>query len=80
MQVCDVPNSDVCECKSHPLLGGLVAEVQGSGVPVHSNISIPNTGSVLCAVYCTASTEPGNIRMELQYIHSLRHRNLEPIN
>lgn len=49
----------VCVCV-YPLLGGLVAEVQGGGVPVHSNISIPYRGSVLCTLYCAASTEPGN--------------------
>ena len=45
-------------CVFYPLLGGLVAEVQGGGVPVHSYISISYRCSVLCTLYCTASTEP----------------------
>lgn len=44
----------------YPLLGGLVAQVQGGGVPVHSNISITYRGSVLCTLYCAASAEPRN--------------------
>lgn len=32
--------------------------MQGGGVPVHSNISISYRGSVLCALYCAAPTEP----------------------
>lgn len=44
--------------ESHPLLWGLVTEVQGSWVPVHSYVSISDRSSVFCALYCTASTEP----------------------
>lgn len=48
----------------HPLLGGLVAEMQGGGVPVHSNISISYRSSVLCALYCAAPTEPEQTRVD----------------
>lgn len=44
----------------YPLLGGLVAEVQGSGVPVYGDIRISQRGSVICALYHAASAEPGN--------------------
>ena len=46
------------KCVFYPLLGGLVAEVQGCGVPVHSYISVSYRGSVLRTLYCAASTEP----------------------
>lgn len=51
--------ANLCVC-FYPFLGGLVAEVQGSGVPVYSNISISQRGSVICALYHAASAEPGN--------------------
>lgn len=35
------------ECAFYPLLGGLVAEMQGGGVPVHSYVSISYRGPVL---------------------------------
>lgn len=47
----------------YPLLGGLVAEVQGGGVPVHSDVGVPYRGSVVCALDQTASTEPGNTQL-----------------
>lgn len=52
----------------YPLLGGLVAEVQGGGVPVHSNISVSHRGSVLCALYCAASAEPANTHTHKQLV------------
>ena len=55
-------------CVFYPLLGGLVAKVQGSGVPVNSYISISYRGSVLCTLYCTASTEPE------RHTHTHTHR------
>lgn len=48
----------VCVLCIYPLLGGLVAEMQGSGVPVHSDISISYRGPVLRALYCATPAEP----------------------
>lgn len=45
----------------HPLLGGLIAEVQGGGVPVHGDISISQRGSVIGAVDHAASAEPETV-------------------
>lgn len=50
-------------CILYPLLGGLVAEVQGSWIPVYSYVSISYRSSVFCALYRTASAEPANTQM-----------------
>ena len=43
---------------TYPLLGCLVAKVQCSGVPVHSDVGITNRGPVICTLYGAAPTEP----------------------
>lgn len=34
-------------CVFYPLLGGLIAEVQGGGVPVYGNVGVSQRGSVV---------------------------------
>lgn len=46
---------------THPFLRGLVTKVQRSGVPVYSNVGIPQRRSVFITVHCAASAEPGKV-------------------
>lgn len=49
----------------YPFLRGLVAQVECSGVPVHSNVGIAHTSPVLWALNLTATAESGAERMDV---------------
>lgn len=57
----------------YPLLGGLIAEVQGGGVPVYGNISIAQRSPVICALYHAASAEPKTFT-QMQLVKQIRHQ------
>lgn len=46
---------------THPFLRGLVTKVQSGGVPVYSNVGIPQRRSVFITVHCAASAEPSKV-------------------